>query len=489
MLNRREFLGMAAAGVLATAGAGMGWAAEAAGRRLNVVHIMADDLRACMSCYGHPMVKTPNIDRLASRGVRFELAYCQYPLCNPSRASYMAGLRPDTTKVYENQTHFREVVPDAVTLPQSFLKAGYSVARVGKIYHYGVPRQIGTSGLDDPPSWERVVNPRGRDVDDIGMVEVLQLTEDGKATTVTGKELTDVGGTLSWLAAEGGDSEQTDGKGAASAEELLEEFSKGEKPFYLAVGFYRPHTPFIAPKPYFGLYDREAIEVPQIPPNLEELFPKAALANMKKAEVAMSDDLRRQALQAYYASTTFMDAQVGHVLDAIDRLKLADSTVVVFHSDHGYNLGERNLWQKRSLFEESARVPLIIAAPGIGARGGVCKRPVELVSLHKTLADLCGIAADVKTEGYSLRPLVEDPGAKWDHPAFTQVDRSENEGGSVGRSVRTERWRYTEWDEGRSGAELYDHDSDPREMRNLATDPEQEKVVAELRALLRAGGE
>jgi len=509
-LSRREFMGMATAGALLNAG--IGWPgrigiARAATtlpapgvppKRFNVLHIIADDLCARLGSYGFP-VKSPNVDRLAEHGVRFEQAYCQFPLCNPSRASFMTGLRPDTTRVYENRTQFRENVPDASTIPQSFQKAGYRVARVGKIYHYGVPSQIGTNGLDDPASWEKVVNPKGRDVDDIGMVEVLQLGLDGKAMTVTGKGLKDTGGTLSWLAAEGGDDEQTDGRGAAAAVELLEEYAKDPNPFYLAVGFYRPHTPFIAPKPYFGLYPRDQIALPTIPPNLKDLFPEPALSRQKPAEIAMGDDLRRQAIQAYYASTSFMDAQLGHLLDALDRLNLADKTIVVFHSDHGYHLGEKNLWQKMSIFEESARVPLIIAMPGNPVNGQTCRRPVELVSLQKTLTDLCGVVPASRTEGYSLRPLVEDPNAKWKHAAYSQVTRDAKAGVAgankrggpgqiMGRSVRTERWRYTEWDEGRAGSELYDHDGDPKEMNNLAQDPQHGSIVKELQVLLRTGG-
>lgn len=491
-LNRRHFLGMAAAGLCMNAG--LGWAAQpdAKGKRpYNVLHIISDDLCARLGCYGYG-VQSPNIDRLAQRGVKFELACCQYPLCNPSRASFMSGLRPDTTKVYENGTHFRENAPDAVTIPQSFLDAGYSVARVGKIYHYGVPRQIGTDGLDDPASWEKVVNPCGRDVDDISMVEVLRLGPDGKARTETGKRLQDTGGTLSWLAAEGTDAEQTDGLGAAAAVEMLEKYAQSSKPFYLAVGFYRPHTPFVAPKNYFGLYPRDRIEVPEVPPNLKDLFPAAALSRQKPAQVAMDTTLRQTAIQAYYASTTFMDAQVGRLLDALDRLGLAENTIVVFHSDHGYQLGERDLWQKMTLFEEAARVPLIISLPGNQANGQVCRRPVELVSLQKTLTDLAGVGQAEKAQGYSMRPLVENPAAAWDHPAFTQVTyRTKKLGGLgqlVGRSVRTERWRYTEWNEGRDGVELYDHQNDPREMKNLANDPAYAGRVSELKALLAAGG-
>ena len=270
------------------------------------------------------------------------------------------------------------------------------------------------------------------------------------------------------------------------------------EPFYLAVGFYRPHTPYVSPKKYFDLYPLGSLAVPVSPDNLRDLFPKLALATIKPEEEAMTDDQRRQALQAYFAATTFMDAQVGRVLDALDRLTLADKTVVVFHSDHGYHLGEKRLWQKMSIFEESARVPLVIAVPGNAANGQACGRTVELVDLHRTLTDLCGITADSKTEGASLRPLVQNPQAAWGRPAYSQVTRgaatatgagakakqNKPRPPSMGRSVRTERWRYTEWDEGTQGAELYNHDADPREMKNLATDAAHAQTVAEMKQLL-----
>jgi uncharacterized sulfatase len=468
--------------------------------KFNVLHIVSDDLCTRLACYGDRLVKSPNIDRLAARGVRFDLAYCQFPLCNPSRASFMTGLRPDTTKVHENRTMFREAVPDAVSIPQSFKKAGYSVARIGKLFHYGVPTQIGTDGLDDPVSWEKVVNPKGRDVDDYTMIERIQLGPgETRTTTVKATALNELGGRLSWLAADGTDEEQTDGKGAAAAIELLETCAKSGRPFYLAVGFYRPHTPYVAPKPWFTMYPVNRIRLPAIPGNLAEFFPATALATQKKEELGMDDDLRRRAIQAYSAATSFMDAQTGKLLAAVERLELTDNTVIVFHSDHGYHLGEKNLWQKMSIFEESARVPLIISVPGNKANGTSCRKPVELVSLHKTLADVCGIAADKNTEGHSLRPLIENPKADWKHAAFSQVTRGAQVGTFaepgkkgkakgkpiMGRSVRTERWRYTEWDEGRAGVELYDHETDPGEYKNLAADPKHAAVVKEVKALLK----
>lgn len=455
--------------------------------KMNVLHLISDDLCARLGCYGDPMVKTPNLDALAARGVRFDRAYCQYPLCNPSRASFMTGRRPDNTRVYENQTNFRNVIPDVLTIPQCFQKAGYSAARVGKIYHYGVPREIGTSGMDDPASWEEFINPRGRDVDDIGMVNLLTRGDDGRPTTRKAKNLNEAGGTLSWLADDGTDAEQTDGKGAAAAVAMLEKYAAAGKPFYLAVGFFRPHTPYVAPKAYYDMYPKEKIALPVVPPNLEALFPAQALASRKPEQEGMSDDLRRTAIQAYSAATTFMDAQVGVVLAALERLHLAESTVVVFHGDHGYHLGEKDLWQKMSLFEESARVPLIIAVPRNAANGTACARPVELVSLHKTLTELCGVEEGSASDGPSLRPLVENPTAEWQHAAYTQVNRTKNRLPIMGRTVRTDQYRYTEWDGGKAGVELYDHATDPYEMKNLAEDPAHKDLRATLQAELRKG--
>lgn len=425
---------------------------QAQEKRMNVLFILSDDLNTRLGSYGDPVVRSPNLDRLAKKGVRFDRAYCQFPLCNPSRASLMTGRRPDTTRVYENATNFRAHLPDVATLPQLFRTAGYFTARVGKIFHYGVPTQIGTDGMDDPASWERVVNPRGRDKDD----------EDKIFTLTPGR----FGGTLSWLAAEGTDDEQTDAIGARAAITLLEE--KRDRPFFLAVGFYRPHTPYVAPKKYFDGYPLEKIALPS---RSREGAPGPAFGSALPVQETMTDAQRREAIQAYYASTTFMDAQVGKLLDALDRLKLAENTLVVFSSDHGYHLGERGLWQKQSLFEESARVPLLVYHPGARGNGQASARTVELVDLYPTLADLCGLAAP-GAEGKSLRPLLDDPKAAWEKPALTQVRRGgRNTPIFMGRSVRTERWRYTEWDGGKRGAELCDHDADPREWNNLAADP------------------
>jgi iduronate 2-sulfatase len=439
-------------------------AAEYGSEKLNVLLVVSDDLCNRLGTYGHPLVKSPNLDRLAARGVRFDRAFCQWPLCNPSRASFLTGMRPDRTGVHENQTHFREALPEHVTLPQHFQRHGYMVARVGKLYHYGVPGQIGKSGFDDPPSWQKVVNPRGRDKDDEPLVYAV----------LPGN----LGSGLSWLAADGTDEEQTDAIGAAAAIKIMEEYQ--DKPFFLGVGFYRPHVPFVAPRKYFDMYPLDSIELPKEPADDRADVPKLALYQFKNHD-KMTDLERRQAIQAYYAATTFMDAQLGKLLDALDRLRLDQKTVVVFLSDHGYHLFEHGLWHKRSLFEESARVPLIIATPAAKAKGQASSRVVELVDLYPTLADLCGLPIPDGLPGISLKRQFSDPTSPTKAGALTQVRRPKN---IDGFSVRTERYRYTEWDSGRAGVELYDHDADPREFTNLADDAMHAPMVKELKSLL-----
>ena len=424
----------------------------------NVLFIAVDDLACTLGCYGDQVAKTPNIDRLAASGVCFHQAYNQLPLCNPTRASLLTGLRPDQIKVYDLDRHFREELPDVVTLPQAFQHAGYYVARVGKIYHYNVPASIGTNGLDDPPSWMRVVNPKGRDTAESHLV---LNTEPNKKISAA----------LSWLAAEGSDEEQTDGMIATEAIQLMA--SNAETPFFLAVGFFRPHTPYIAPKKYFDLYSTGNLQLPYAPQDDREDIPIAAFAhNCPNPDYGLEKNVLIQATQAYYACVSFVDAQVGRLLDALDQLELAENTVVVLWSDHGYHLGDHlGIWQKRTLFEQAARAPLIIRAPGKAGNGQVCRRVVEFIDVYPSLTSLANIQAPSGLPGRDLSSLLVDPLTQWDGYAVTQVLRPADDRlpqPVMGCSIRDCRWRYTEWAEGEAGVELYDHHADPMEFHNLA---------------------
>ena len=305
------------------------------------------------------------------------------------------------------------------------------------------------------------------------------------------------GGTLSWLASKNPDAKHTDGMEAADAEWVLERCAKQkDRPFFLAVGFFRPHTPYVSPEAYFQKYPEA--QMPVVPGTVQDQkgVPAAALMSYKKEQDKMTDYLRRQAVQAYFAAISFMDAQAGKVLDALDRLGLSDNTIVVFTSDHGYHLGEHGLWQKQSLFEESTRVPLIIAGPGV-TKSGVAATPVGLLDLYPTLAELCGVKAPANLHGQSLAPILKDTTATGRGWALSEVLRGggikrfgasaatgDNVGRFLGYTLRTARWRYTEWDEGRQGRQLYDHDNDPKEQANLAEDPAHAATVAELSAKL-----
>jgi uncharacterized sulfatase len=448
------------------------WAANtvAAAPRLNVLFIAVDDLGNVLGRTRPAGLATPNLDRLTARGVFFERAYCQIPLCNPSRASVLTGLRPDATGVFDLDRHFRAQLPDVVTLPQLFRRGGAVVQRVGKIYHYDVPNGIGTDGLDDPPSWDRTVNPKGRDVLDEKLI--INPTPERPISAA-----------LSWLAADGADAEQTDGMIAREAARMLE--AMNGRPFFLGVGFFRPHTPFVAPKRYFAMNPLEKVSLPAVPAADRDDIPPAAIPhNIPVANYGLPEATVREALQAYRASVSFVDAQVGVVLDALDRLRLWDKTIVVLWSDHGYHLGEHGLWQKRTLFDESARAPLIIVAPEMKGGGRTSQAVVEFVDIYPTVADLAGLRAPHALAGRSLKPLLERPGREWDHSAFTQILRPGKERPLMGRAITTGRWRYIEWDEGRAGRELYDHAHDPRELTNLANDPRHAKLIRDLQRQL-----
>ena len=461
-LTRREFTASLAAGAAAC---------TTSTPPLNVLFIASDDLTSTLGCYGHPAVKSPNIDALAARGVRFDNAYCQFPFCGPSRASLMTGLRPDTTGVVTNRkVDFREWSPDTITLPQLFKNNGWRSMRVGKMFHMGVPGGVGTMAHQDPPSWDVSISPPGDEHESVGP---------------GGDPNPDLrhGLKMQWVqtaTAEG----QADDAAADTAIDLLRE-SAGN-PFFLGLGFVRPHTPFVAPSRFFDMYPLDEIELIHNPPDDLDDIPAPAknLRPFLWHQMGMSEENQRISLRGYYASVSFMDEQVGRVLDELDQLEIADRTVVVFFGDHGWHLGEHTHWQKMSLMEESVRAPLIISAPGARGAGRSTKALAEFVDFYPTLAELAGLTPPSNLEGVSLVPVLDDPTASVKDAAFSQVQWEDR---IFGRTVRTDRYRYIRWEGDGGGEELYDHEKDPREFTNLAPVPEHSAVLEQLRTRLDQG--
>jgi len=350
-----------------------------------------------------------------------------------------------------------------------FMKNGYYVARVGKMYHYGNPGDIGTNGLDDKASWTERYNPAGRDKTSLELDVINYTPKRG------------LGAAMAYYSdEEGTDPQHTDGKVAAETIRLLS--THKDKPFFIAAGFYKPHCPWITPCKYLDLYKPEQMKLPEISGETQKAYPAPALASTNPwPYFGITSAQALECMLAYYAAISFVDAQIGRLLNAVDSLGLSDKTIIVFWSDHGYHLGEHGLWFKQSCFEESAKCPLIISVPGSKKTGQKCSRTVELVDIYPTLADLTGLQPPDDLEGFSLKKLLKNPKAKWDHPAYTQVQRAK----IPGHSVRTEKWRYTEWGFGSNGAELYNELNDPKELKNLAADPKLTEVVNEMKALLK----
>jgi uncharacterized sulfatase len=423
-----------------------GLAATFAAPKMNVLLVLSDDLRDTVGCYGNRAVKTPHLDRLAARGVRFERAYAQYPVCNPSRTSFLTGLRCEQTGVIGNRTMFRTKLPEIVTLPQMLRKQGWHAAAYGKIFHVGEAMGEMRDGWSDlGKSWDEA--------------RLFNQTDAGRAI-VEGRNLT--GGKLAWChwgATAGTDDDQPDGQNALHSIQAIEKFTAEGKPWFVGAGFHRPHDPFLSPKKYFDLYPPGTLKLYHDPTNASPLQPLSiADTGFKAAFDRFTDTERLEFLRAYYAGVSFMDAQVGRLMDTLDRLKLWDNTVVIFAGDNGYHHNERGWWNKNTLFERSCRVPLIVVAPG-AKPGQVCR---SLVELYPTVADYCGQTPPHELAGKSLRPLLENPSAPGREAAFTFVSR----GKQYGQAVRTDNWRYIQWSNGT--AELYDEKLDPEETRNLA---------------------
>ena len=466
-------------------------AAPAAQDPPNVLLIVADDLAACLGSYGNPVCQTPHLDRLASEGVRFEAAYCQYPVCAPSRASFMSGLYPQTNGITGNGTvlgSYRARTPELAEHPSLagfYRERGWFTARVSKIFHMGVPGGIenGDPGGDEPDSWDYAYDVMGPETLSPGVRQLLSPTRRHYGSSMATIAVPD-----------GREFAQTDALATSQAIALLENRArpaiegatnklkpKRDAPWFLAVGLVRPHVPFVAPERLFDLYPPQDMRLPAVPAGDLDDVPAPARMQANEGRYGMSEAQARAALGAYYASVSFMDEQVGRLLDTLDRLGLRENTLVIFLSDHGFNLGEHGCWQKLSLWEESTRVPLIVSAPGFEASaGGACSSIVELIDLYPTVLELSGHAAEAPTklQGQSLvrflrEPELVDPEAQ----AYTLSSRG-------ARNLRHGRWRYSDW--GEAGEELYDLGADPREFVNLAEDPTYTQTLDALRARLDA---
>ena len=433
-------------------------------RKINVLYIITDDCNTSLGCYGHEFVKSPNIDRLAARGIRFDHAYCNYPVCNASRTSFLSGKRPATTGVVDNVTPTREFLKDAVMLPEYFRHNGYTTIKVGKIFHTG-------KEFEDPRSWD------------------IDIREEKTAKSPPAEQILK-GQSKGGIVLRAKDEDTWDGFVARKAAALMEKAAGEGKPFFVAAGFRRPHTPYIAPEKYFALYDPDKLIPRYGPPVHLKNIPDLALT-YRLGDPKFPTKHPGETMAAYYASISFMDAQVGVLLDTMDRLKLWDNTIVVFHSDHGYHLGEHGgLWHKMCLFEETTRVPFVVAAPNV--KPGVSPRLVELVDVYPTLNELCHLAQPPDLEGTSFVPLLAKPDRAWKRAVITVVSRGSNISATkkldptkMGRTIFDGHWRYTLWHDG--SEELYNHDVDLFEYANLAKDLQYAQKLAEMKKLLSGG--
>ncbi len=461
----------------------------------NILFVIVDDLRPELGCYGVPMIQTPHIDRLASQGIVFTRAYAQQSMCNPSRASIFTGLRPDTLKVWDLNTHFRKFRPDLITLPQYFIGHGYQALKLGKIYHNTLP---------DPPSWSSP-EPKNPILYHYLSPEIrADLWDRAASAKRLGRKQSWINSVLrgpateSW---EARDNQYRDGANTDLAVKLLEEL-KDQEPFFLAIGYQKPHLPYVAPKKYWDLYDRGKIPLADNP-FLPEKAPLFAMNFMwelacyrdfsgvlKPTEGELSEEQARLLKHGYYACVSYIDAQIGRLIDALDRHHLRDNTIIVFLSDHGAKLGEHRSWGKKTNYEIDTRSPLIISVPGAAGNGKTCSALVEYVDIYPTLAELAGLPLPPRLEGFSMAPLFSHPDQAWKSAVFSQFPRGFN-GLYMGRAIRTDRYRYVEWrnwiDNTFIDAELYDHDTDPQENVNIAPQSENQQLLQELSSRLWQG--
>jgi len=503
--------------MLCLAAVGLARAADSSPARPNVLFIAVDDLRPEFGAYGADYIKSPNLDRLAKSGITFQRAYCQQAVCSPTRTSILTGTRPDTNKVWDLETHFRVALPNVVTLGQHFKNHGYFVQGMGKIYH---------GSLDDAPSWsvpwgtpkadtyalpENVkLNARRYGVDPDGANNPeAKAKGKGKAKAAASAAPTipdsmparkNIRGPA-FESADVPDNFFQDGKVAELAVSTLQDMSKKKEPFFLAVGFVKPHLPFVAPKKYWDLYDPAKIELapnkfrPKDAPDYS-ILPGGELRNYHGIpEGSVPDDLARQLKHGYYASISYMDAQVGKLLDELDRLDLRKNTIIVLWGDHGWKLGEHDAWCKHTTTENDTNTALLLSVPGMQHAGAKTKSIVEFVDIYPTLVEFAGLPLPSHLEGMSFKPVVENPTRPWKTAAFSQYPRNAGRSGTgalMGYSMRTERYRLTVWvDRGDhtkvDAIELYDHQLDPQENFNVAKAPANGELVEQLMAQWRKG--
>lgn len=440
-------------------------------RKPNILFIVSDDLTAtALSSYENKVCKTPNLDKLASEGTRYTKSYCQYPVCGPSRASLMFGYYPTATKTYGYVSGRENVGDQRESLPELFKNNGYYTARVSKIYHMGIPIDIeeGTDGTDDKASWTEKFNSKAAEWQTPGEAELVQNNPDGKIERIGGNKMTIV-------KAEGDDLVHADGKTAATASDLIRKHKN--EPFFLAVGFVRPHVPFVAPKRYFNPYPYQKITVPDVIENDWDDIPSNGINYVTSKNGKMNAQQEQKAIAAYYASVSFMDVQVGKVLNTLKEEGLEENTIVVFISDHGFHLGEHKFWMKVSLHEESVRVPMIIKVPG--KQPAVCNTFTELVDLYPTLAELAGLKYAKHVQGKSLVKTLSDPRHSVRKVAFSVSLDGE------AFLLRTDKWAFIQYKEDASkGMELYDMVNDPKQFHNLANHPDHKKTVKMLQTQL-----
>ena len=430
--------------------------ASTANKDKNVLFIMIDDLKPTLGTYGHKIVKSPNVDKLAQMGVQFNNAHCNFAVCGPSRGSLLTGVRPENLGILDNITPLQSVLNGRETLPYLFKQNGYETIGLGKTFHDKEPDH------EDPKAWDAYYK-----------FETTELGWTGERRNVTD----DVMPWCFWQAAEGTDDDQEDGQIAKKAVELIK--TKREKPFFLAVGFKKPHDPFVAPKKYFDMYPLEDCDPIELPEGYKPPYEHSLMAWSKEFDKFDEQD-KREFLRSYYACTSFMDAQVGRVLDALEESGQMDNTLIVFFGDHGYHLGENKWWNKVTVYEQGTRAPFIIAGNSVKNKGVKSEAMFEFIDIYPTMVDLMGLEAPDHLEGKSFAAVVENGNLPFKDQVYAVTRRANK----MGRMVKNKAWRYIEWDHGKHGAELYDQEKDPNEYFNLAQNKEYADVVTEMKVLL-----